>query len=308
MESVSGLADRLADRGGYDIRLEAAAAKEFNSVQGWEIVDDTMQIRGGRGYETEHSLDSRGEAPVPTERLMRDSRINRIFEGSSEIMHLFMAREAVDVHLQVAGAMIDDSKGPKEKAAALPQIAAFYAKWYPSRFLGWSFWPKYKEFGKLGGHIRFAESHTRALARSMFHGMMIFQAKLQRKQAFLFRAVDIGLYLFAMTASVVRVQHMKDNRHPEAHSAEELADLFCRNAARKVEQLFHEMWHNDDDFKYKVGKNVLKGRYQWLEGGTVGMDRIYDKVPAATAKPAPQPKAAKTNGKPKDEAVAEAKK
>lgn len=304
MESVSAVSDRFADRGGYDIRLEAAAAKEFNTVVGWQIIDETMQVRGGRGYETEDSLAARGESPVPVERQMRDSRINRIFEGSSEIMHLFMAREAVDVHLQVAGAIIDDTKTPVEKAQALPQIGAFYAQWYPKKWLGWSLWPKYNEFGSLARHLRFAERNTRALARSMFHGMVIFQAKMQRKQAFLFRAVDIGLYLFAMASSIVRVKHMQDTRHPEAQAAEELADLFCRNASRRIEQLFHEMWHNDDDFKYKVGKNVLKGRYAFLEQGIVGMENIYAPRAGAKASEEAQPaKAVKANGKPKDETV-----
>src|SRR4029077_483917 len=155
MDSISKLASAMADRGGYDIRLEAAAAKEWNTVRAWEIADATLQIRGGRGYETERSLEGRGEFPIPVERVMRDIRINLIFEGSSEIMHLFMAREAVDKHLQVAGAMIDPEKPLAEKLAGLPQMAAFYGSWYPTRYVGWGHWPSFSEFGSLAPYLRF---------------------------------------------------------------------------------------------------------------------------------------------------------
>ncbi len=292
MESIANLATEMSDRGGYDIRLEAAACKEWNTCRTWEIVDETMQIRGGRGYETEQSLQARGEQPIGVERMMRDCRINLIFEGSSEIMHLFMAREAVDKHLQVAGALIDPEKPLADKVAELPKIAAFYGSWYPTRWLGWGQWPRYQEFGDMAGHLRFVERNCRRLSRQIFHGMVVHQGKLQNKQAFLFRLVDIANELFAMAASIARVQGMRDNGFADADKAGELADLFCRNARRKVAELFRALWSNDDVRKYKVAMKVLDGQHAWLEEG---IQRVDDKSLKPTgqygvADPAPVPK------------------
>ncbi len=288
MESIATLATQMTDQGGYDIRLEAAACKEWNSCRTWEIVDETMQIRGGRGYETELSLEARGEDPVGVERMMRDYRINKIFEGSSEIMHLFMAREAVDKHLEVAGAMIDPEKKAAEKLAELPKIAGFYAGWYPTRWLGWGLWPRFGEFGELATHLRFVERNTRRLARQVFHGMLVHQAKLQHKQAFLFRIVDVANEMFAMTASVARAHAMREANLPEGESAVELADLFCRTARRKVTRLLRDLWSNDDVRKYKLALAILDGRHAWLEKGGIGVFKTLEAKRAAKAdQPAP---------------------
>jgi alkylation response protein AidB-like acyl-CoA dehydrogenase len=286
MESVANLATEMSDRGGYDIRLEAAAAKEWNTHRGWEIVDTTMQIRGGRGYETEQSLASRGDAPVPVERMMRDFRINKIFEGSTEIMHLFMAREMVDKHLQVAGALIDPDKPFSAKLAVLPRLVAFYAWWYPTRWLGWSFWPKYSGFGRLARHLRFVERASRRLARASFHGMLVHQAKLQNKQAFLFRLVDIANETFAMAAAVTRARTLLDRRAPEAEEALRLADGFCLSARRRVKGLFRELWSNDDAERYRLGISVLEGRQRWLETGQVSAP-AREGTPEARTQPEP---------------------
>lgn len=269
MDALSLLASEMADRGNYDIRLEAAAAKEWNTVEGWKLVDDTMQIRGGRGYETESSLRNRGDKPTAVERMMRDFRINTIFEGSSEIMHLFMAREAVDKHLQVAGDLVDPRKGMGAKLAALPKIGMFYAWWYPTRFLGWGHWPRYSEFGKLATHLRFVERNARKLARQSFHGMVVHGPKLERRQGFLFRLVDVVNELFVISASCSRAATMKAEGHPEAARAEQLADLLCRRSRRRVKASFKALWNNDDVVKYDVSKSVLKGDQSWLEAGLV---------------------------------------
>ena len=265
VESVTDLASRLSARKRYDIRMEAAAAKEFGSEWGWSIVDDAMQIRGGRGYETETSQASRGEPPAGVERAMRDSRINRIFEGSTEIMHLFIAREAVDRHFQVAGALVDPKAPAGEKMRALPGIVAFYALWYPTRFLGWACWPKYGEFGKLAAHLRFAERMSRRLSRSIFYGMLLHRAGLARKQAFLRRIVKAGIDLFAISAVVTRADRMVRDGRRNGGEAVELADLFCRMARRRIQGCFRELWRNDDGRMYRVAMNVLDGKHSWLE-------------------------------------------
>lgn len=271
MEALVELATQMSDRGGADIRLEAAAAKEWNSARGWEIVDDLMQIRGGRGYETEGSLEERGESPIPVERLMRDFRINKIFEGSSEIMHLFMAREAVDKHLDVAGALVEPDSTIGDKIRALPGIGAFYAWWYPTRFLGWGHWPRYSEFGRLARHVRFVDRRSRKLSRASFHGMALYQAGLQNKQAFLFRLVDIVNDLFAISAACARAQALVAAKRPEAREAVELADLFARGASRRVDAAFKALWKNDDARKYGVAKRVLDGKHVWMEDELMGL-------------------------------------
>jgi len=265
MEAVAELCGAMAERGGYDIRLEAAIAKLYNSEAGWRIIDDTVQIRGGRGYETADSLRARGETPVPVERIMRDFRINLIFEGSSEIMHLFIAREAVDKHLQVAGDVVMPGKTPRERLAGLARSAGFYGWWYPSRWIGWSLWPRYAEFGRLAKHVRFVERSCRRLARSVFHSMIRFGPKLELRQSVLFRLVDVAGELFAMAATCSRAQRLFARDPAAGVRAVKLADLFCRQARRRVRSKFNGLRRNEDVPTYKFAQEILAGEHRWLE-------------------------------------------
>jgi alkylation response protein AidB-like acyl-CoA dehydrogenase len=270
LESVLELSGELADAGTHDIRLEAALAKLYSSEMAWLAADELVQIRGGRGYETAASLAARGERGVPAEQLLRDLRINRIFEGSSEIMRLLIAREAVDAHLSVAGDIIEPEADLRRKARAAAKAGGFYARWLPGLVVGKGQVPgSYTEFGQLGTHLRFVERASRKLARQTFYGMSRWQAKMERKQGFLGRVVDIGAELFAMSASCVQAERLRAEDAERGAAAYELADAFCRQARLRVAELFDRLWTNTDDGDSRLAKNVLAGRYTWLEEGVL---------------------------------------
>src|SRR6476646_7181348 len=269
MESIAELASAMADRGGYDIRLEAAIATLWNTDAGWRLLDDALQIRGGRGYETADSLKARGEAPIAVERAMRDFRINLIFEGSSEIMRLFIAREAVDHHFKTAFDVVNPKASGKEKWAAFVRSAKFYPTWYTTRWVGNM--KGYGEFGALATHVRFIDATTRKLGRSIFHAMVKLGPKLERRQMVLFRAVDIGAELFAMSAACTRALMLSKTGDTQAGSvnAIDLADLFCRESRRRIDAHFDNLFGVNDAAIYRVSQQLLRGEYEWLEHGII---------------------------------------
>ena len=270
LESVLELSAQLADAGSKDIRIEAAIAKLWASEMAWKIADELVQIRGGRGYETAESLRARGERAVPAEQILRDSRINRIFEGSSEIMRLLIAREAVDAHLKAAGALADKDAAFQDKARAAVGASGFYARWLPHLVAGRGSAPtSYAEFGPLAEHLRFVERSSRKLARHTFYGMSRWQAKLEYHQVFLGRVVDIGAELFAMTAACSRAQMLRADDEARGRHAYQLADAFCDQSRLRVETLFAALWTNTDASDSRLARSVLAGDYTWLEEGVL---------------------------------------
>lgn len=266
MEAVTHLTSHWADHKDKDIRIEAAMAKMFCSEIAWEVIDQTMQFRGGRGYEKANSLKERGDTPFPVERMMRECRINRIIEGTTDIMKLFLAREAMDPHLTVAQDLIKKHVPMGQKIKSGVKLAGFYSTWYPTQWVNSSLWNTYDHLGKLATHYSYVESTAHRLARTIFHYMGIYQDRLERKQILLGRLMEIGTELFAMTTTcsyaLLKMEEMKDDETPKY-----LADVFCLASKRRIENLFDEISDNDDDKSVKLAKSILAGDLKWMEEG-----------------------------------------
>ncbi|WP_454856415.1 acyl-CoA dehydrogenase family protein [Promicromonospora soli] len=270
LESVFELSAALADAGQKDFRIEAALAKLWSSEMGYRVADELVQIRGGRGFETAESLAARGERAVPAEQLLRDMRINRIFEGSSEIMRLLIAREAVDVHLHAAGELASRDAPILAKAHSAVGASRFYARWLPTLVAGQGVRPgAYGEFGPLARHLRFVERSSRTLARRTFYAMARWQARLDRKEVLLGRIVDIGAELFAMSAVCTRAEAMRRQDPAKGADAVRLADAFCEQSRERVAETFRRLGDSTERTDTRLARAVLDGRLRWLEDGVI---------------------------------------
>src|SRR5438034_1654633 len=237
MEAMTFLTSALVDRKAGDLRIETAMCKMWATETTWRNADEAMQVRGGRGYETAESLAGRGEEPVPVERFLRDCRINMIFEGSSEIMRLFIAREALDPHLKVGGAIFNSQLPMSQRLKAVFTSGKFYAGWYPKQWLPNGAGNLDKLHADLRPHVRYAARTSKKLARGLFHAMARFGPKLDREQLLLSRFVGIATELFAISATCSFAQYKIDSGEP-IDEVLSVATSFCRSAKIRIDHHF----------------------------------------------------------------------
>lgn len=261
VESISRLTAAMADDRNTDIRLEAAIAKYFSTEQAWTVADETLQIRGGQGYETEASLKARGMKSWPVERVLRDLRINRIIEGTSEIMRLFIIREALDPHLSRVKALLSSRTSLLMKLKAFLSAAKYYSLWLFKLYLPVTSHDLGNLPPVLRDHVLYARRASQRLARVMFFTMLKYQQKLEAKQGILGRLVDVGADLFAIAASCSYAVSLSNDKA----NAVELADLFCRDARQRVETNFNRNACNHDHQHLQASHQLMKEKYAWLE-------------------------------------------
>jgi len=267
MEAMLITTSRIVDRDkSADIRLEASMCKLWSTEKSWFCLDDVMQIRGGRGYETVSSLKARGEKPHPVERLMRDNRVTTIFEGSSEIMRLFIMREALDPHLKLAGVALNSERPWSERLKSGWAAAKFYALWYPAQWLPFNGRAPAEMHPRLAAHFNRVSSLSRKLARTLFHQMVKFGPKLEKRQVLLGRLADIGGDLFAISASCVFAQKLLRDGEPE-EKVLTLMDDFAAQAHLRIAQNFAGVGQNSDQHGYDLAQEIIAGEHTWLERG-----------------------------------------
>ena len=273
MDSIVWLTTSFADRGNADIRLEAATAKLFCTETSFRIVDDFIQVRGGRGYETARSLHGRGDHPVSAERWLRDARIGRIFEGSTQVMYLIMSREAMDTHFRLVMPILQPKPGQKEsKFELIKNAAKYYMKWYPALYFpsSQSYNVKYLNPANQA-QLPYIEKTSRRLARKLFHTMGKYKEKLEFEQCILSNFVEIGVDLFAMSAALAFAE-AKLAENPSDQTPQELADLFCRNARVRIAQNFKAVGKNHNSVYDKVTETLMKGEFSWMYNEDVYLD------------------------------------
>ena len=272
MQAMVYLTCSFADRKNADIRLEAAAAKYFCTEKAWSAQDELLQVIGGRGFETASSLYQRGEYPYVVERALRDCRVGRIFEGSSEVMHLIMAREAMDTHFSLIMPIIMPKKKDRQTSmfARVMKAVKFYAAWYPKTWL-----PPAGDYrvrhlnGANRAHLSFAAKNCKKLARRLFHTMASYGPKLEYEQLILANFVDIGVDLFVMSASLAYAESLLAG-NPDDSTPNELADLFCKNARQRIAASFKAVRKNHNKTFNRVARTMMDGDLAWMETDVYG--------------------------------------
>jgi len=260
MESLCELVWHMADQENYDVRMEAAVTKMFCSEQTIQFLNDAQVIFGGMGYETAESKQLRGEPGFELEQLVRDATMYRIGEGATDILRPFVAREALNFHLQRAQKILEQGLTGKR----LLELLRFYVPWYASLWRRRPL-PNHEavQNRRLQGMLKRVESSSRALARVTTYAMLMYRQHMQQDQGRQNRIEMMGESLFAMAACALYAQKLN------TPTGWLLTDEYFRTEKVRLKRLLSEMLSNDDRQRESVGKQALNAGFDELNRGVV---------------------------------------
>lgn len=263
LEAVMAFCGAWANRKG-DLRLESAAAKIIGSEWYWDVVNDLFQVRGGRGYMTVESQRKCGEQGIPVMRMLRDARINLVWEGTSEILRIWMAREALSPYIEKGIAFL---QGPPSQRV---EASLYYARTalrscLPSLHVRHNS----KVFGEDNARwVRFIESCSQSVTRATVAATLRHRQSLHKKQLLLQYLVNDSLLLFPMAATLWFSSQPEMRTKP---GIRELASYFCQDMEEKLYPASSPTrrirGHKKDRTVYKLAQSIMQGEYAWLEEG-----------------------------------------
>jgi acyl-CoA dehydrogenase family protein 9 len=245
-DSMLGILASLVDRGDIDYSLEAACAKVFASEMVWRAADDMVQLAGGRGY----------VKPYPYERILRDSRINRIFEGANEVLRLFIALNGVQAPAEALKEVGSALRRPLRNLGLLGGFATSRVKLR----LGQTSTLDIELHNRLKKHKEFFEKHVADLGGATDRIVIRHREKIVDAELMLERLADMAIDLFATAAVIARTQNLIDERGIEQCEREiALCDLFCLEAGRRFREnrnLLDSREENVDDGRRRIARAV----------------------------------------------------
>jgi acyl-CoA dehydrogenase family protein 9 len=220
-DAMLGVIAHLATEDEVDWSLEAAIGKVFASELVWRTADEMVQIAGGRGF----------VKPYPYERYLRDSRINRIFEGANEILRLFIALNGLQNPSEQLKELRDALREPMKNLGLLSDYAALRVK----TALGSSVPLDVRLHPRLKAHKEFLEKHVRELATATERAILKHRKEIIHRQLVVERLANMAIELFATACVLSRTQGIIDERGEDGCARElVLCDLFCVEAGRRV--------------------------------------------------------------------------
>ncbi|MEO7368955.1 MAG: acyl-CoA dehydrogenase family protein, partial [Gemmatimonadaceae bacterium] len=213
-DAMLGVLASLADNSETDFSLEAACAKVFASELIWEAADEMVQVAGGRGF----------VKPYPYERLLRDSRINRIFEGANEVLRLFIALNGIQGPAEALKEVGSALRKPLRNLGLLSGFATSRIR----SMVGTSATLDVNLHPRLSDHKRFFEKHVAELKTATDRAIMRHRSDIIDRQLVLERLANMAIELLATASVLSRTQSLLDE-NGENGSERELAlcDLFC---------------------------------------------------------------------------------
>ena len=222
-DAMLGMLASLVDRGEADVALEAACAKVFASDLIWRAADEMVQVAGGRGF----------VKPYPYERMLRDARINRIFEGTNEVLRLFIALNGIQGPAEKMKELGSALRSPLRNLGLISGYAASRVK----SVITASDRLEQELHERLEGHRKFFEKHATELHQAAERAVTRHRKEIIERQMVLERLADMAILLFATVSVLARTQRLIEERGTEGCARElELCDLFCVEAGLRFRQ------------------------------------------------------------------------